>query len=419
MPPFIMRISAKFVARLLSLSAISMALTGCLGNMQAGDSSMESWSDFAGTRSQIASLQPPSASTIKKAQRQLLALGYDPGPTDGLLGKKTRIAIKHFQVDQEVQVDGLLSPWLAGMLNKASRRAAKQAYMAAGASGAARIPGGAGPYYEIGDAYVYTDGRVETVSRVGPEQTLWETSDGSAYTAYRNFILPPISWKSGSSKGENEIQSTAGHSWPPASAGDVVFSVRSNVNEESLDEPRTWTAKWRCVSGGKVKLDATAGIYEAIVIECERANPDPGTWKKRTWYFVPEIGHYVRRKDLIYRTGRKVTVDLVAIRPGAKGWPATARGGLDWAIQGALDSGITDKTIEWRSSAVGAMFNIGLKGNAPVSAGVDCRRYGIERVDADQVRHFPAIACKKAWQKRWLTPGLDPDSISPRLLTLP
>lgn len=396
-----------------------MTLAGCLGNMQTGDPGAESWSDFEGTSNQLASLQPPSARAIKKAQRQLFALGYDPGPADGLLGKKTRIAIKHFQVDREVPVDGLLSPHLAGLLNKASRRANKKANTAAGGAGTTRIPGGAGPFYEIGDAYVYTDGRIETVSRVGPEQTIWETSDGSAYTAYRNFILPPISWKSGSSKGENEIQSATGHNWPPANAGEVHFSVRSSVTEESLDEPRLWDAKWRCVSGGKVKVEATAGLYDAIVIECERANPDPGTWKKRTWYFVPKVGHYVRRNDLIHGTGRKKTVDLVAIRPGSKGWPATARGGLDWAVQGALEAGNADKTVEWRSSAVGAMFNIGIKGNAPATAKADCRRYGIERVGADQVRHFPAIGCKKPWQKRWLTPGLDPGAVSPRQLTLP
>ena len=415
----VMRAFASFVARLLFIATLSLALSGCDDRTWVGGSGADSWSDFAGTPDDLAALKPPSASTVKKAQRHLAVLGYDPGRVDGVLGKKSRIALKHFQVDQEVVIDGHLTPRLMALLENASERANRHENLAGGFGGAPRTQGGAGPLYEICDAYVYTDGRVETVSRVGPEQTVWETADGSAYTAHKNFILPPISWVSGSATRENQIQPATGQKWPPATAQEVVFWVRSRAQKESLDEPRVWSAKWRCVSGGVAKVDATVGRFDAVVIECERANPDLGSWKKRTWYFVPEIGHYVRRSDVIHGTGRKVTVDLVAVRPGGTGWPPAARGGLGWAVQGVLESGNTDTTVEWSSSAVGAMFNIRLKGGATVSGRIDCRRYDIERVGADQVRRFPAIACKRPWQERWLIPGLDPGSLSPRLLLQP
>jgi membrane-bound lytic murein transglycosylase B len=50
-----------------------------------------------------------SATRISKIQEGLLALGYIPGPQDGLIGPKTRGAIRAFQQDHGLQVDGRAS----------------------------------------------------------------------------------------------------------------------------------------------------------------------------------------------------------------------------------------------------------------------------------------------------------------------
>ncbi|MBI1290049.1 hypothetical protein GC173_02230 [bacterium] len=44
---------------------------------------------------------------IARVQQQLTNLGYDPGPVDGLMGPMTRNAIRSFQGDQELPVNGL------------------------------------------------------------------------------------------------------------------------------------------------------------------------------------------------------------------------------------------------------------------------------------------------------------------------
>lgn len=46
---------------------------------------------------------------IKSAQEKLIKLGYDPGKVDGLMGKKTREAIRQFQTDNSLTVNGKLS----------------------------------------------------------------------------------------------------------------------------------------------------------------------------------------------------------------------------------------------------------------------------------------------------------------------
>jgi hypothetical protein len=331
------------------------------------------------------------------------------------MGKKTRIAIQHFQVDEEVRIDGELTPSLMARLQKAANRRAAATSAARQHSSAEpvaeEIAAVAGPVYEAGDTYIYADGKVETVSRVGPEQVLWESAEGSTYTTFRNFILPPISWKSGTSSGENRIEPSLGPKWPPAADDAISFSVGSRAAGDSVYATPIWSGRWRCETGASTRVKTVAGTFDALAITCHRHKPSPGTWKSRTWYFVPSVGHYVRRTDVVHGTGRKVTVDLVAIQPSGKGWPSAARGGFDWAIQSALESGQIGKAVEWRSSAVGAAFLIRVAGTVPAPKGTVCRRYLIERNSPDQIRRFPAVACRRADQDRWMIPGLDPDTI--------
>jgi peptidoglycan hydrolase-like protein with peptidoglycan-binding domain len=45
---------------------------------------------------------------VKKLQEDLKAIGYDPGEADGIFGKKTEDAVKKFQKDKGLRVDGVV-----------------------------------------------------------------------------------------------------------------------------------------------------------------------------------------------------------------------------------------------------------------------------------------------------------------------
>ena len=47
--------------------------------------------------------------SIAATQSQLTQLGYQPGPVDGAMGKKTRNAIRQYQQDQQLNVDGRIT----------------------------------------------------------------------------------------------------------------------------------------------------------------------------------------------------------------------------------------------------------------------------------------------------------------------
>jgi peptidoglycan hydrolase-like protein with peptidoglycan-binding domain len=66
---------------------------------------------------------------VMQIQEKLATLGYDPGPPDGLIGPRTRAAIRKFQEDQGMDVTGeasltvLFGTWteLAGKIERQPR----------------------------------------------------------------------------------------------------------------------------------------------------------------------------------------------------------------------------------------------------------------------------------------------------------
>jgi peptidoglycan hydrolase-like protein with peptidoglycan-binding domain len=60
--------------------------------------------------------------TIAQAQRDLARLGYPIGTFDGVIGWKTRAAIRAFQTANGLAVDGELTPELAKALRAARRQ---------------------------------------------------------------------------------------------------------------------------------------------------------------------------------------------------------------------------------------------------------------------------------------------------------
>ena len=55
-----------------------------------------------------------SGLAVKQLQQALSDLGYDPGAADGQFGSKTEAAVKSFQADHDIAVDGIVGDitWL-------------------------------------------------------------------------------------------------------------------------------------------------------------------------------------------------------------------------------------------------------------------------------------------------------------------
>ncbi len=349
--------------------------------------------------------------TIRSAQRMLAARGYDPGPADGYPGRKTTSAIRDYQTRAGLPVDGKVSLILLEHLNASAAIPARDApYAGPGDVVIGYQRDEFEPVYEVGDAFAYSDGRVETVLRVGSDRVWWRTRAGASQTAHRNFILPRIAWQTAAGSGEATVDLDADDAWPNTRRKAVSFGV--SVFWTPADAPGTaikTTETWGCRRKGGERVSVAAGTFETIPVVCKRSNPRPGTWHTRVWYYAPAVRHYVRRDDLLDGVEGVHRVELVAIRPGGHDWPPAVRAGLERSVQDMLENGEIGTETRWGSTAVGEAFVIEATGEIDRPDGVPCRTYVLVRSQSAKPRAYPAVACRSKESGPWLVPVLDRD----------
>src|SRR5688572_28653754 len=76
-----------------------------------------------------------SGPDVRTVQERLQRLGYSPGPIDGLYGESTAAAVVAFQIDYEIEVDGIVGPQTRQMLARAARRGRPKKSSAGGGPG--------------------------------------------------------------------------------------------------------------------------------------------------------------------------------------------------------------------------------------------------------------------------------------------
>jgi Putative peptidoglycan binding domain/YMGG-like Gly-zipper len=77
----------------------------------------------AGTASKSHVSMSKSRSSVKRIQLALGKLGYEPGPIDGKMGKRTAAAIRQYQEKNKLLIDGHASPELAQRIEADANRA--------------------------------------------------------------------------------------------------------------------------------------------------------------------------------------------------------------------------------------------------------------------------------------------------------
>lgn len=392
---------------------------------------------------------PLTKEEIVVVQRDLARLGYRPGPDDGFVGPLTVEAVKAYQLDAGRVPDGRITPEFMEMLaadaapepatsristarNGENAAAAPAAQREATASPPeavrpepretavvdaqrrhetmpepnappeaqpktdvvsveyAQLP----PLYEVGDTYIWSNGRVEAVFRVFRDKVFWQVDNGMGYAADRNFLIPPASWSGPLGAGEAVVQPDMAGFWPLRPQSSMTFAVVENGLRES----------WDCGVSGLERVSVPAGRFDSVVLSCIRDRAPPGEWTRRVWHYVPAIRHYVARNDFM-PDGTRRSKELLGVRPGADGWPPALKAGLDKAVQTVLDTLPAGEVSRWASTGVAETFEIR---PGPVQYGegqVRCRNFELVARDEGPARLFPAVACQSGEGEKWTIPG--------------
>ena len=161
---------------------------------------------------------------------------------------------------------------------------------------------------------------------------------------------------------------------------------------------------WQCGVGGTEQVAVAAGRFDTVRITCQTSDPAAGQAVERTWFYAPELRHYVRLDQRFAASRPAESVELVAIRLEGVDWPPAARAGLNRALQAALETTPKGKRIEWKSSAVETRVTI-----SPTAERRDassyCRTFvqNVRGTDGE-MRIYPGLACREV-SGEWVIPG--------------
>lgn len=255
------------------------------------------------------------------------------------------------------------------------------------------------PVYSMGDAYTYSSGRTETVAALGDERITWRNDLDSEFERYPNFVLPTAVARTKKGVVTRMVDVRPDILWPliPGTRRQINSTV--SVHLDGQDRERVYWRNWVCTVVGPERVTVQFGTFDAAKISCDRYNR--GRWRQtRTWYYVPEIGHYVKRVDQI--EGQDASdIQLLSIQQELDGLNRMTRRALYDLEQETLERLPSGKAASWRSSAGDIAVTMIVIKTMQTEAGQFCRAFQQQIQNNGVGRLLPGVACR-TWNGRWV-----------------
>ena len=253
------------------------------------------------------------------------------------------------------------------------------------------------PVYYSGDAYTYSSGRTETIERLDGETVVWRNDLKSRYERYRNFILPTARTRTDRGEVSRTLDVAPDLLWPLIPGTRRQFTSTVRVRVEGDNSERLFNRDWICTVEGAEKVTVRIGEFDSVKISCDRYSR--GKWRQnRVWYYVPEIGHYVRRVDTYQRRDPRV-FELVSIQQAHNGLSTKARRSLYEMEQQTLERMPSGKPASWKTA--GLRITMTVTSTMRTEAGQFCRTFSERIIAGGAERLVPGLACR-TWNGRWV-----------------
>ena len=255
------------------------------------------------------------------------------------------------------------------------------------------------PSYRRGDAFTYSSGRTETIQEVLEDRVVWRNDLESNFERYANFIFPSINTKTDRGEVARVFDVPPDTLWPLIPGTRRQFKSEVRVKLDGQNGERLFYREWICTVVGNSAVEVQFGKFDSVEIACERYSR--GKWReRRVWYYVPEIGHYVRRVDQFLGRDSRDT-ELVSIQQGFDGLSRDARRALYDLEQQTLERMPSGKAANWRSSEGDLAVTMVVTRTMKTEAGQFCRTFRVLVSGEGGDRLVPGLACR-TWNGRWV-----------------
>lgn len=183
------------------------------------------------------------------------------------------------------------------------------------------------PTYRRRDTFIYDNGRVERVIKVNGDKIVWASRTGRKFTRDRKFFIPVLERETSSTISKRVIRGGTMR-WPLSAGQTATFTSILSTTKKGNDKGKLKRSvqRWHCRVGRKEVVTVPMGTYETFPIRCKSiSRTSLRVLRERTWYFAPKVRHYVKRKDVEFRSGRTFEYNLVAKLRGKKAKKSNVR----------------------------------------------------------------------------------------------
>jgi hypothetical protein len=204
------------------------------------------------------------------------------------------------------------------------------------------------PDYAIGMSFIFDDGRTDTVIEVNDQTITWRDDRGIIRWIHRNFLLPDIGWQNRTRRSSSLTTADAGMLWPLEIGTNARFDFKQSVDANDGSTHHEYKQSWQCIVEGTLSLDVPAGTYNVFKIPCYRYLEGTSLWRQtRTFYYAPEINHYVKRTDT-YASRPSRERQLVSFGFNSTALPANEQAILNNTVQKVLNENADGLGTTWK-----------------------------------------------------------------------
>jgi len=237
------------------------------------------------------------------------------------------------------------------------------------------VPEATLPDYAVGEYFTFDDGTTAMVTEISGELVTWEYNNGTVSKRYRNFIIPALTWTSAKKHSKAKTTANADMLWPLAVGKRSQYDFQRVISKHDGTDATRLSRSWNCTVEGTMRVSVTAGTFNTYVISCRRYSNTSHKWRAtRSYYYAPDLGHYVIRKDT-YRGRPDKKRELVSYGFNSTVIPKQDQIELNRTLQKVLSNNADGRAGTWisRTGELSAVLT-------PISSftgrnGDECRDY--------------------------------------------
>jgi hypothetical protein len=214
------------------------------------------------------------------------------------------------------------------------------------------------PSYEVGTTFVYSEGKWEFVMDTSTETVTWRDYRNYVSSGPPDFTRRRTKWETKTRSGTRQYgprDDLIGYNnitlWPLRAGNRATYSETGTwMDKDGLSA--TYESQWSCEVPGTERVSVMAGEFDTWKIVCKRYYVSKSKSRSNlrevaTWYYSPQVGHYVLKTSKYYYQKKSQRQELLAVLPPLKEFPAEARLKMARNFQHALEFNKRGQSVSW------------------------------------------------------------------------